>query len=76
MQRGTAVERNGHPESAFAVDGWLPFDRRSSKPARSRARSASGAVYRGSLGIHLNGSGEDLTAEEHIALVGRQRLQV
>jgi hypothetical protein len=36
---------------------------------------ASEADQRGSLGIHLNGSGEDLTAEEHIAFVGRQGLQ-
>ena len=45
------------------------MDRRSSKPTARRARSASSAVHRGSLGIHLDNGGQNLTAKEKIVLV-------
>src|SRR5205823_11738564 len=53
-----------------------PFDRRSSKPDVSNARSASLAVHRGSLGIHLDGRGQNLPAQEDITFLGRQRFEV
>lgn len=34
------------------------------------------AVYRGSLGIHFNGGGEDLAAEEHDTFHYRQGLEI
>jgi hypothetical protein len=44
--------------------------------AASNARSASTAVHRGSLGIHFDGSRENLAAEEDVALVHRQSLKI
>src|SRR5579871_155954 len=55
---------------------WVPLERRSSKPAPSSARSASTAVKRGSLGIHFEGCRQNLPAEQVIAFVARQRLEV
>ena len=47
-----------------------------SREGGRQARSASTAVYRGSLGIHLYGGGEDLTAQEAIALGSREGFKV
>ena len=41
-----------------------------------RTRSVSMAVQRGRLDIHLDGSGENFLAEEHITLFGWKALQV
>src|SRR4051794_2103649 len=54
---------------------WLPLERNNSKPAANSARSASVAVQRGSLGIHLDGRRQDLLAEKKITLLGRERLE-
>jgi hypothetical protein len=56
--------------------GGLPLERRSSKPAVSKARSASRAVHRGSLGIYLDSSGQNFTPEENIPLVVRKGFEV
>ena len=41
-----------------------------------RARSASAAVQRGSLGIHLDSGGQDLAAEQHVAFIDGQGFKV
>jgi len=53
-----------------------PFDRKSRKPASRRARYASTAAHRGSLGIDLNSGREDLLAQQVVALLRRERLKV
>ena len=55
----------------FPYIRWLPFERRSSKAAKNSDLSASAAVHRGSLGIHLDGGCQNFTAQEHISLVDR-----
>jgi hypothetical protein len=37
-------------------------------------KDCAAAVHRGSLGIHLDGGGQDLSTEEKISFVGRQCL--
>ena len=52
------------------------FDRRHLKPTDCRARSGSIAVHRGSSGIHLDGGGQNLTADQDIPLIGRPGFEV
>ena len=69
VQGGATVERNGHPEGTFAVDAMTPLRPEQLETSNCSARSASIAVHRGSLGIYLDSGGQNLAAEETIALI-------
>lgn len=55
----------------FPIDSVAAFG-----AAASNLRSTSRAVHRGSLGIYVDGGGQDITAEENIAFVVRQSFEI
>lgn len=63
MQHSAAVKRSADSVTAFRA---RPLN-------ASSADSASAAVQRGRLGIHLNRSSQDLAAEKKVALALGQR---
>src|SRR4051812_24704971 len=76
VQHCVGVEGDRHPQRAISVDPVTTFRAEIMKPAASKARPASNAVHRGSLGIHLNGGREDLAAEEKMPFVSGQGFEV
>ena len=71
MQVRAAMERNRDPQAALAIDSVTAFGAQEFKASREQFTLCLESRPARSLGIYLDGSGEDFTAEEIIPLVRR-----
>ncbi len=71
-----AVKGDSDSQLSFAVNSVAALRAKETNPATSSAFSASATVQRGNLGIHFNGSRQNLAAEKHVPLIGGQRTEV
>ena len=76
VQGCTAMEGDRYSQTPLPIDTMASSGTEEFEAAPSSARSASVAVQRSSLGIHFDGRRQNLLAEQIIAFVARQRLEV
>jgi hypothetical protein len=60
----------------LTILGWLPLEKVIKARRGIGAASASPAVQHGNLGIYFDSSGQNLTAEQHIAIAAWKSLEI